>query len=462
MASEIKQKKDHEIEKSHKPAFTLIEALIFLFIFSLITVTFYKVYAGGLSFILNSKNRLSAIALANEKMEVVRNLAYDDIAHTTGDPAGNLQQNEDVVRSGIHFHVFTQIKNVDDPYDGTLGGSPNDANYIDYKSVKITVSWNSGQYSTSLSSRFVPPGIEQPSAGKGVLVINVSSDKAGGMMVPQSTVRIQNSDTGFDETHSTDDNGRLMLVGISSGSKKYKITVTKSGYETVVTLPPYPTTAYNPTHEYASVVAGAINPADIYQNELSSLLVKTRDYLGASIPNIDFHLKGGRKLGTDPNSNPPNNPIYNTDADYATGSDGSKDFGQVSPGPYEFTLKGSTYEIIGINPATPFSLIPGQATEVDVKVSPKNVTALLVTATQSDDGSPLAGATVHLTNGSGYDVSLTTGDDGLAFFPNVASPSFASGNYTLVVSATGYQDHSGSITISSGQLKEEAVSMVAQ
>ena len=445
-----------------KKGFTLIEALVLLFIFSLITITFYRVYTVGLQYIINSKNRLAAVALANEKMEIVRNLDFEDIAHTTGDPPGNLNQNENVARGSMLFHVFTQIKNEDDPFDGTLGGNPNDANYVDYKYVKITVSWNDGQYRVFLSSRFVPPGIEQPVAGKGVLVVNVSSDKAEGAMVPQSTVRIQNSDTGFDETHSTDDQGRLMLIGISEASRKYKITVTKNGYETVSTLPPYPETSYNPTHEHVSVIAGAINPADIYQNQLSDLLLETKDYLGNSVPGIDFHLTGGRKLGTDPNSIPPDNPVYSTDADYVTGSDGKKDFGTTNPGQYAFTLQEPGYKLIGINPTSPASLMPGQSMTLNVKVSPENVTALLVTVQESDNNNPLSGASVHLTNASGYDVTLTTGNDGMVFFPNTETPSFDSGTYDLSVINSGYQNYSGQVIVNNNELKEEPVPLVAQ
>lgn len=441
--------------------FTLIEALAFLFIFSLVTVVFYAVWSKGTEYIAYSKNRLVAVALANEKIEIVRNLAFDDIAHTTGDPAGNLNQNEDVVRGGGNFHVLTQIRNVDDPYDGILGGNPNDPNYIDYKFVKITVTWNNGQHSISLSSRFVPPGIEQPATGKGVLVVNVISDKDGGSLVQGSTIRIQNSNTGFDETHSTDEFGRLMLVGISEGTKNYRITVTKNGYETVSTLPPYPDTSYAPVHEHASVIESAVNTIDIYQNMMSDLVVRTKDYLGASLPNMDFHLKGGKKIGNVYGSDPAE-PIYGIDNDYATDGSGEKDFDEVNPGTYEFSLQEPNYKIIGISPVAPFTISPGATANVDVKVSPDNVTALLVKVSKDEAGNPLSGASVHLTSLSGYDAEITTESDGMAFFPKDNSVVFDSGTYDLSISASGYQNYSGQVTVNSGSLKEESVQLLTQ
>ena len=51
--------------------FTLIEALLVLFIFSLIAVTFYSLFSVGTKHILESKFRLGATAVANERMESV-------------------------------------------------------------------------------------------------------------------------------------------------------------------------------------------------------------------------------------------------------------------------------------------------------------------------------------------------------------------------------------------------------
>ncbi len=450
-----------------KSGFTLIEMLIFLFIFSLITVTFYYVWSLGTNQIIFVKNKLTAIALANEKMEIVKNLAFDDIAHTTGSPQGNLHQDEDVVRNGKTFHVLTQIRNIDDPFDGTLEDGTDSA-FIDYKIVRITVSWDQ-QNNITLSSRFVPAGIEQPTAGLGVLVVNVSSDKKDGELISGSSVRIQNSEVGFDETHTTDNLGRLLLVGIPESIKKYQITVSKSGYENVSTMPPYPDTTYDPTHEHASVVAGAVNTIDIYQNEFNHFALKSADYLGNAVSNISFHLKGGKKIGTDHTDS--SIIIYNKDEDGKTGSDGSKNYGETSPGQYEFTLSETGYSIIGTNMIDSFSatdenklfftIDPGATSEFKVKLSPANVTALLLKVRDAGNN-PVQGATVHLTNSSGYDQTITTEADGMAFFPNQENQSFVPGTYDLSVTAVGFVDYSSQITVNGSQLKSELVSLAIE
>jgi len=452
----------------------LIEALVFLFVFSVITVTFYSTWSLGTRFIILAKNRMVASALATEKMEVIRNLAFEDIAHTTGVPAGNLLQDESVVRSGGTYQVHTQIVNRDDDFDGTL--SDTDVDFIDFKDVKITVSWGSVGQSVSASSRFVPAGIEQSAAGMGILVVNVTSDKDGGALVSGATVRVQNTALGYDETNTTDSMGRLMLVGIPEGIQEYMITVSKGGYETVSTLAPYPTTAFNPTHEHASVVELSINTANIYQNELANLRVETKDFLGADAPNIEYHFFGGKEIGTD--ATDPTVSIYDqaqSDPNDTTDGSGENDYGDVSPGPYFFRLMESNTTLIGLefnpnrttaHPLSPlenyweFSLDPDESVVVVASVSPDTATGSLFVVMNDADGKPIPGASIHLTSIASFDDTDTTDAIGYAFFPRDATP-FVAGTYDYTVSATGFTDVTGQVTVSGGAIEAESVSMTA-
>jgi len=53
---------------SRKSGFTLIEALVLLFIFTIITITFYATWSMSTRYIVFIKNRFMAVSLANEKM----------------------------------------------------------------------------------------------------------------------------------------------------------------------------------------------------------------------------------------------------------------------------------------------------------------------------------------------------------------------------------------------------------
>lgn len=446
--------------------FTLIEALVFLFIFVLITVTFYRVYAVGTRFIIDSKNRLGALSVANEKMEIVRNLKYDSVGTIHGTVSGSIPESEDVVENTKQYKVETSVIYIDDPLDGLEYADT--VWFEDYKQVTIVVSWNGGtggQESVQLVSRFVPPGLEVKHTGDGILVINVFSDQPGGTGIPNSTVHVANSDTGLDNTYHTDDTGNITLMGdkIRDSIQKYQISLSKEGYENVSTMPPYPQTPlYNPVDVHASVVTGSVNVANIVQNRLAQLKVDTVNFLDNPIPSIDFHLTGGRKLGT--LAVEPNNPIYNMDADGKTNAGGEKDFGQVSPGQYAFTLLPSviSYALIDTDPVSPFSIFSDQDLALKVKLADKNATSLLVKTVRDDGGSlvPVPGATIELKNASGYDVTQTASATGTAFFPTT-SDTFQADNYDLKITAAGFSDNNSQVTVDAGQLKTDTVTLIA-
>ena len=169
--------------------FTLIEAAVFLFIFALITVVFFQVYAYGTALIVQSKNRLGAIALATQKMEIVHSLEYDAIGTTTGIPSGDLVEDETVQVNNSQFHIHTFVQYIDNAYDGTLGGSPNDLIPNDSKRVRIEVGWGEETEAETIAlfSTLAPLGIEQ-SAGGGILSVNILDSEGNG--VPSATVDV--------------------------------------------------------------------------------------------------------------------------------------------------------------------------------------------------------------------------------------------------------------------------------
>jgi hypothetical protein len=445
-------------------AFMLIEALTVIFIFSLITVTFYSVYSVGLRYIQDAKNRLGALAVANERMEIVRNLKYDNIGTVGGTISGNIPQDQDISENTKHYHIHTQVSYVDDPFDGI--GYADTAWFEDFKKVIIIVSWTGAQGTeeVELISRFVPPGKEVPHVGDGILSINIFSDQPGGTGISGARVQIANPDTGINTYEETDVTGNVTFMGstVRDSIQKYQIIVTKSGYETVATMPPYPETPYEPIDVHASVVTGTINVKNIVQNELVNLRISSVDYLDQPISGVNFHLVGGRKLGTDMLTLPPT-LVYNFNEDGVTDSDGEKLFSAISPGDYIFSLIDATlsdYEIIDTDPDTPFSLMSADETlDFEVKLASKTATALLVTVINGD-GELVPGATVSLTNALGYDQQLATTSEGKAFFPVSADP-FLAGEYSLKITAEGFSDSESVVTISENVLTSETKTLTA-
>ena len=415
---------------------------------------------------MESKNRLGALALANEKMEIIRNLKYDSIGTQSGIPSGNIPQNEDVTVNGKAYHVTTFIQYIDDSLDGIALADTNGITN-DYKRVKITISWkgaNNISQEIFLVSRFVPPGIEKAVSG-GTLFINVVNNVNGSTVgVPQSTVHIVNNNVSpaVNITVDTDNSGNLIFPGAKASVLKYQITLTKSDYETVTTIDPNSVT-YVPTDQNATVIDKGLTQKTITQNKLANLKVTTRDYLNNSLPNVNFHITGGRALGTNNKVNP-YVTIYNIDQDSVTNSSGEKDFNNISPGPFSLTPKGSLsgYTFVTTDPAptavSPPVLSAGGSLTIKMKFAANNVNALIVKVTSKKSGSIITGAQVKLTNASGYDQTVTTLGDGIAFFPLDTTPLVA-GSYTVLVKATGFKDNSSSITVSN--LTTSSVKMVA-
>jgi hypothetical protein len=448
----------------NKKGFTIIEALVFLFIFVVVTLTFYRVLTVGSAYIISVKNRLGAIAVANEKMEIIRNLAYDDIGVAGGSVSGNIPEYEDVMENTIRYAVHTNVIYTDDPSDGI--GYSDSVWFEDYKEVTVTVSWTGSGTADQVQtvSRFVPPGIEVKNPNDGILSINIFSDQPGGKGISGTTVHVVNDDTGLNTTVQTDSSGNITLMGdtIKTSIQKYKITVSKSGYETVNTMDPYPATAYNPVDTHASVVIGSVNIANIVQNKLAQLKISTEDYFGNSIPGIDFHLVGGRKLGTQTTA--PYDPVYNLSGNYSTNSGGEKDFGSVSPGEYTLapSLSSTSYVLIDTDPVSPFSLFSENDLDLKIKLASKNATSLLLKVQQKDSNGDMIAvpsAQAELKNSSGYDVTQAVSATGTAFFPTT-SGAFDEGTYDLKITADGFDENNSQITIGKDELQTETITLI--
>ncbi len=444
------------------PAFTLIETLAALFVFSVIAVTSYTVFSVGMRHIAESKNRLGAVAVANEKMEVIRNLSYDDVGVVEGIPSGSIPDEEDVVENTKSYHVTTFVQYVDDAFDGTLSNTT-DTIPNDYKRVKVTVSWGAASgKEISMVSRFVPPGLEM-SAGDGILAINVIDSFGAG--VAQSNVHIVNNATSpvVNINTQTDDTGNLMFPGAEASLDSYEITVSKNGYETVATVD-YGSVTYVPTDAHASVITGAVTMKSIVQDQLSNISIESVDYLGNAIPDVSFHLEGGRVLGI---SDPGN--VYQTDTNTTTNGSGEFDLNATSPGEYFIDAVAAVagYTLIGVETVSSYDLTnniyevgvpPNTSQSIKIKFANNATDSLLVRVVNDSDGSRLNGAQVRVTDGSGYDVTQSTLSDGITFFPNDTDP-FIAGAYTIEVQTPGFQTETLSVNIS--QLTTQEVRLTA-
>ncbi|NTW30204.1 MAG: carboxypeptidase regulatory-like domain-containing protein [Candidatus Moranbacteria bacterium] len=462
--------------------FTMIEAALVLFLFSVIALTFYQLFALGSKRILDVRRKLGATALASERMEMIRSLPYASIGTkqsdgaggwTYGIPPGDIIEMETVSESGATFTVHTTAQYVDDSFDGTASGGTSDTIPTDYKRVRLEISWDGaeGDQRVVTWGTFSPDGVEQPS-NTGVLSVNVLDALGNG--VQGAVIHIVNTANDVNLSAETDAFGNQSWPGALPGSG-YSISVSKDGYYGVQTYPPYPDSAFNPLDMPLSVVVGSVNQKTFVFDHLSAFTVKSEDAFGGSIPNVSFSLAGGHQVGTVPASSSAV-PVYGFSVSASTGLGGEKGYSDQSYGRYAFSNIGSVdgYRFLHVDPGASdlegvFDLQPGESKTEKLIFANTSVVSLLVSVTRQEDVSgtpvdkPVSGASVHLVNASaGYDATVTTGISGQAYFPTTM-PALTAGTYQYEVTMAGYGTATGSVDVTSGGgLQDKAVTLTLE
>ena len=109
-------------QKNKSKGFCILEVVSAIFIFSIVTVAIYGSFTAGLKSLAQSKHRVAATELANEKMEIIRNMAYADIGTVGGVPSGTfrkMKQSAKAIRNSTCNCIFDIY---DDSQDG-IGNS---------------------------------------------------------------------------------------------------------------------------------------------------------------------------------------------------------------------------------------------------------------------------------------------------------------------------------------------------
>ena len=382
--------------------YTLIEVIISIAIFVGVSMAVYAGYTNVLKVVSVTKEREVATALANERFEIIRNMPYSSIGTYGGIPSGPISSSESVIRDGLSFSVSTTIRNYDDPYDGTLGGSPNDLSPADAKIVEVEINCSSCKNFTPVvfSTRVSPKNLETSSTN-GALVIKVFDSE--GVALADANVSIVNDSVSpaVNINDVTGVDGTLTIVDAPPATETYEITVTKSGYSTDRTYPVGDVNNPNPSKPHATVLVQQITQVSFSIDETSSISVSTKSQTCASVGYIDFNLYGSKLIGTAPD-------VLKYDIDHTTDSSGSLLINNLEWDTYNMVLNDMSYDLIGTNPLLALGLVPGADQPMDVIVAPKDPNRLLVVVTDQATSLPLEGVDVQLTK-SGFDETKTTG-----------------------------------------------------
>lgn len=381
--------------------FTLIEILISATLFVVIGTSTYFAFQNVLEAISRSQVRSDAISLIKGEIETVRNMPYADVGIQGGYPAGKLLASKTAPFGGNSFTITTTVRNVDDPYDGTLGGTPNDTAPADYKIVEYEITCTTcGQFvPISMTTTISAKGLESASAN-GSLFINVFD--ASGAPVPGASVHVVNTDLNPDITidDTTNNDGILQLVDIPPSVNGYQITVTKSGYSTDKTydlnLPGNP----NPLQPHATVATQQVTSVSFFIDRVGTIAVTATDNQCAPIAGLGFSLSGSKLTGTNPDV------LKYPATNFTTDSAGKKTIGNLEWDSYAIASIG-TLEFTGTVPFVPFTLNPGATMDVKLLFEPKVAKSLLVNVIDNV-GQPVNNASVRLVKTGSYDQTLYT------------------------------------------------------
>jgi Tfp pilus assembly protein PilE len=382
--------------------FTLAEVVVGGALFALIAVAVYQGYATLIKLVAASRTKITATDLANEQLELIRNMPYANVGEVSGIPNGVIVSNQTFVRDGNTFTVNTTVRNVDDPFDGTIGGTPNDTSPADYKLVELNIDCsNCRNFQTmTVDTRVAPKNLETASTN-GALFVKVFD--GNGQPVSNAQVHIVNSQITpniiIDDVTPT--SGILQIVDVPPGVNAYQITVTKAGYTTDQTTATS-TGNPNPTKPNATVVVQQVTQISLTIDKVSTFNISTVTDTCAPVPNVPFSIIGAKLIGSTPD-------VYKYSQNFTTNGSGLKTLSNMEWDTYTIALTGGTLYLAGVNPLMPVTLLPNASQDVQFVVTTKPTKLLLVTVKDSGTGLPVSGANVTLSDGGSFSTSLVTG-----------------------------------------------------
>ncbi len=381
--------------------FSLIEVLLAIAIFGIIATAIFLSYSNILDVIARTRTRTLASSLINKQIEMVRNLPYDSVGIDGGFPVGVLPATTTILHEGQQFTLNYYVRNIDDPFDGKTGGSPNDTAPADYKLVELRANCVSCfNFVPVTFTTWVAPQNLESSTLNGSLFINVFD--ASGQAISDVDVLVSNTALSPDITinDTTNNSGSLQLVDIPPSTNGYQVTASKSGYTTSRTYTPGAVENPNPSKPHATVATQQITALSFSIDRVSTINVKTQDMLCRAVPSIAMTQTGQKLIGSGPNV-----PLYSQA--FTTDSAGASPRSNLEWDTYAFINTSTGSDMAGSLAPLPFSIDPNTTRSLEFLMEPKASTGLLV-AVLDENGAPLPSATVNLVK-IGFDETKITG-----------------------------------------------------
>ncbi len=374
-----------------RKGFTLIEITVSVAIFALVSAGIYGVIIYVYRTVYLSRVQIIATQVANEKIEIARNLSFENLGTVGGVPSGTLLQTETLARSGMTFQITNTIRNMDDPADGLAGGNPNDTSPADYKLMEIQAICVNCQPAQripiTLTARLSPKGLEGASKN-GTLFVYVFD--ASGNPVSNASLQIANSKVtpAIAINDVTDINGRYNLVDTATSTEGYRIQISKTGYTNDYTVSSTVANP-NPVKSPATVASQTVTEIAFFIDKVSVINLSTQSNVCGAVPSIGFNVRGSKLIGENPS-------VYRYSSAITTNASGLYGFTNLEWDTYYFNINSASYDIAGTVPTLPLTLNPDATQDLKVILAPRTTNSLLVTVKDSNTKLPLSNATTTL------------------------------------------------------------------
>lgn len=379
--------------------FTLIETLVAVVIFAIFALGIYSGVQFVFRLVYNSRVRIIETSILNEQIEAIRTMSFYDVGILNGSPAGLLERTTTTIRNGITFEITRTIRNIDDPFDGTVTSTSPDLSPADYKLVDVAVVCTSCNQKAPVSmTTYVAPKYLEGDPTHGSLFIEVFDANAAPVQGALVTLVSTSTDPTYNFSDTTDNDGMLRVVDLAAGIKAFDITVTKSGYTTDQT---YIATAENPnpTKPLGTVVAQGVTEMSFAIDTVADMSVETLNESCVTLPSIPLTLTGAKLIGTSPD-------VLLTNQSFSTNGSGIYSLSNLVWDTYTFAATG--YDIIGSIPNETINILPGVSQPVQLILGSVSTHALRVDVVDSATGQPIANATITATS-TGYSETNVSG-----------------------------------------------------
>jgi len=380
-------------DKKNNRGFTLVEAVVSVAVFLIVMLGLYEGLSAVSKIAKVSRLRTMALMVANERLELARHLPYGDLGIVDGWPIGKLRAFENLERGGMTWGVTTTVRSIDDPYDGTIGGSPDDLSPADYKLVEVLVGCGECAIEPiSVATNIAPLALETAN-GNGALFVKAID--ASGLPVAGAAVTVINSSHVPSITISdvTDNTGTLALVDLPPGALSYKVRVSKSGYSHEETYAAGESGIVNPVNPNATIAEGAVTQMSLPIDKLSTVNLRTIDQFCQGIGSFSFNLSGTKLLGRDPD-------VLKYSQDLTTDSMGYLTLNNFEWDNYHILPSDASYDVVGSFPLLSIPVDPDTTNDVLLVLAPKASRGLLITTKDGASGLPLDGANITITGTS--------------------------------------------------------------